>query len=341
MKEKLCYVGRGNCQELVRDNLISRGWASLPIEFNCSHEYKLKWVQTPSEIDFPKHIEGLQLVNHIPNINRALCCKKALVEALRCVNIPIPLSYDLSDMSDRRKFIEAVSDGIWISKPLAENQGKGIKMIFDVNKFKNSILTNEERYDIIVQKYVINPLLINGYKFDMRMFALLTYSKRWVLLSYPLFYGRKSLNLYQTFSSDKLTHLTNASQQKKHPEYNSRKSESIIPMEEIIELVGESNFRNMQIHVHNALISLFLAKKSEIIGKNGCFQLLGLDVLLDDNLQPHLLEVNINPALFTDTEPQKRLFPTLINDVLTVVLGLHEEKTEYLEGTQFSVLYQE
>ena len=35
----------------------------------------------------------------------------------------------------------------------------------------------------------------------------------------------------------------------------------------------------------------------------GCFELLGCDILIDDNFNPHLIEINTNPAIFLDTKP--------------------------------------
>lgn len=38
------------------------------------------------------------------------------------------------------------------------------------------------------------------------------------------------------------------------------------------------------------------------VGRNNCFDLLGFDVIIDDNLVPHLLEVNLSPSLNTESD---------------------------------------
>jgi hypothetical protein len=43
--------------------------------------------------------------------------------------------------------------------------------------------------------------------------------------------------------------------------------------------------------------SLFNCFNSKVPYKNNCFEVLGYDVLIDDNLKPWLLEVNLSPYL--------------------------------------------
>merc|ERR1712157_216881 len=53
----------------------------------------------------------------------------------------------------------------------------------------------------------------------------------------------------------------------------------------------------------------------------GCFELLGCDILIDDQFNPHLIEINTNPALYLDTEPQKAVIPQVVHKTLDLVLN--------------------
>lgn len=53
------------------------------------------------------------------------------------------------------------------------------------------------------------------------------------------------------------------------------------------------------------MIAIIAAAKRKLMKKKGTYELLGCDILVGDDLQPYLLQVNTNPAMFTDTQVQK------------------------------------
>lgn len=52
--------------------------------------------------------------------------------------------------------------------------------------------------------------------------------------------------------------------------------------------------------------------------RGNCFDLYGFDVLLDSNLKPWLIEVNLSPSMNTDSPLDHRIKSNLIADTLTL-----------------------
>lgn len=56
---------------------------------------------------------------------------------------------------------------LWLLKPVALSRGRGIHLVADVAAAK----VNEA---MVAQRYVANPMLVEGYKFDLRLYVLVT-----------------------------------------------------------------------------------------------------------------------------------------------------------------------
>ncbi len=57
-------------------------------------------------------------------------------------------------------------------KPVSKSQGKGIFLINKLSMISEWTENNAEPY--IIQRYINNPLLVGGKKFDMRIYVLVT-----------------------------------------------------------------------------------------------------------------------------------------------------------------------
>lgn len=120
-----------------------------------------------------------QRINHFPfnkNLSRKDLLYKNLDAFRKLLKVPfpfLPLTYNLpkeyTQFSIKFHEEEMVNRDMnyWIMKPIGKSRGRGIKVISNLAELNYTD-------NIVVQKYIINPLLLEGYKFDMRIYVLVT-----------------------------------------------------------------------------------------------------------------------------------------------------------------------
>ena len=145
-------------------------------------------------------------------------------------------SRDLSARRGRRKH------PTWIMKPTGKAQGKGIFLINSLQQTKrwanasyaggahNGLgragARGEEAY--VVSRYVDDPLLIGGKKFDLRLYVVVTSFRPLRAFVSRLGFARFCAAKYVSSQSargdldDHCAHLTNVAVQKKNAEYNEK-----------------------------------------------------------------------------------------------------------------------
>ena len=128
-------------------------------------------------------------------------------------------------------------NNLWIMKPVykliikvGKAQGRGIFLITNLNQisqWKNAIKTLDgqgpELY--VVQKYVMNPLLIGGKKFDLRIYALVNNYSPLTVYLYRTGFARFTHHKFSTNMEDvgnNYIHLTNVAIQKNSDNYDEK-----------------------------------------------------------------------------------------------------------------------
>jgi tubulin polyglutamylase TTLL5 len=111
---------------------------------------------------------------------------------------------------------------LWIAKPAASSMGRGILV---TNKL-DEIPHREKQF--VVSEYIDNPLLFNGYKFDLRIYVAITSINPLRLYIYEEGLTRFCTTKYNTQQeeagtknnkSNKFMHLTNFSVNKKNSNF--------------------------------------------------------------------------------------------------------------------------
>ena len=79
--------------------------------------------------------------------------------------------------------------------------------------------------------------------------------------------------------------------------------------------------------IKDCIIKTCIAHEPQITGtysrytrnRNVCFEIYGFDILLDNKLRPHLLEINISPSLSSSSPLDKKIKTTLICDTVNLI----------------------
>ena len=177
---------------------------------------------------------------------------------------------------------------------------------------------------------------------QVRVYCLIARTEPKSIVYFHEGYVRLSIENF-TLAEDKLEnnfiHLTNAAIQKKHPEYGARKEETIWSMKMLSNYIAneksgegesasgeakEETRRNLNKKFEDICLEVYKASKGKLERKFGYFDLLGLDFMLDEDLNPFLLEVNTNPALSCECKEQTALIPRVVESAVNLVVGLHE-----------------
>ncbi|XP_013186188.2 tubulin polyglutamylase ttll-4 isoform X2 [Amyelois transitella] len=224
----------------------------------------------------------------------------------------------------------AANNEKWIIKPPASARGTGIKVVSRWTQIP-------KKRAVVVQRYVSKPYLINGNKFDMRLYVLVTSVHPLRIYLYKDGLARFASVKYNdevTSLNDRYMHLTNYS--------INRLSKNYTPNEDFAACEGhkwtlqalfqylktEKNINtdalwdSLKDLVIKTIISgeasISSLTKANITSRYNCYELFGIDVLLDEKLKPWLLEVNISPSLHSASPLDIHVKGPLVTTVLNI-----------------------
>jgi hypothetical protein len=171
----------------------------------------------------------------------------------------------------------------------------------------------------VVQKYIEKPLLIEGRKFDVRAYVLVTPSLD--VYMYETAYVRTSSTQYSLHDlRDRALHLTNDAVQCKTGGYGEFEDSNKLTLEDMQARIGPGydvggklypRMRDIARHVFGALGGLLNPQ-----GLSYCFELFGLDFMLDEGGAVSLIEVNTSPALLRHGALLSELIPKVVEEVV-------------------------
>ena len=323
----------GQGPDLVKQVFLERGWHEYDEDTQHESDWNIWWRTSRFRVSDYENIFPWQRLNHYPK-STGITKKDCLVRNLRRMkgvhgagvyNFS-PLSFNLPN--DYTRYIgeygkiKAKMDAklfSWICKPADMSRGRGIFVFRDIS---------ELQYDCnaVVQQYISNPLLIGGYKFDIRLYVAVPSFHPLTIYLYQEGIVRFSTEKYDLSALNNVfSHLTNTSINKHGPQYQADK-ERVGPgckwtLTQLRYYLHQNNYddRLVWARIVNIIILTLLIQAPQVPKERNCYELYGFDILIDETLKPWLLEVNFSPALSTDMQVDVQVKKPMLHDLMDML----------------------
>ncbi|XP_017784470.1 PREDICTED: probable tubulin polyglutamylase TTLL1 [Nicrophorus vespilloides] len=342
-------------KSVVVTNCEKRGWVQVGPE----DDWNIYWAGTLTckslfSVDSGYRMSDAQIINHFPN-HYEISRKDLLVKNIKRYRRElekegnviaekgdskylhldfIPVTFVLP--ADYNMFVEEYRkspQSTWIMKPCGRSQGSGIFLINKLSKLKKWSRDTKHIFQpqlakesYVISRYIDNPLLIGGKKFDMRLYVLVTSFRP--LKAYQFKHGFCRFCTVKYDSSvaeldNMYVHLTNVSVQKHGGEYNSIHG-------------GKLSVQNLRLHLESTrgkevteklfdqiswlIIHSLKAVQPVIASDRHCFECYGYDIIIDNKLKPWLIEVNASPSLTSTTANDRILKYKLLDNIFSIIV---------------------
>ncbi|RUS70785.1 hypothetical protein EGW08_021453, partial [Elysia chlorotica] len=320
--------------KIVRNIFLSHGFHEVHPN---SADYNLVWSNSHLKPFTLRTMTEFQKINHFPR-SYELTRKDRLFKNLqRMQQIKghkhfdfIPASYVLpGDYQDFcSNFLK--DKGPYIVKPVASSRGRGVFLI----NHPDQVPLDE---NVIVSKYIASPLVIDGFKFDVRIYVTVTSYDPIVIYLYEEGLTRFATVKYERNSKhirNQCMHLTNYSVNKRSQDYVKNDDPdvedygnkwSMGAMLRYLRSEGKDTAALMM-RIEDVVIKTILSVESSVATackmfqpfRGNCFELYGFDILLDENLKPWVLEVNLSPSLACDSPLDLKIKSNMLCDLFSL-----------------------
>ena len=188
-------------------------------------------------------------------------------------------------------------------------------------KISNIYISNE----LIIQKYLDNPLLYRKRKFDIRCFVLVDWNLN-------VFFCREghlkaSSFIYDINNINKFIHITNHSFQKKSNKFERFETGNEISYSEFKNFLLEENIPLSNFDKIIKKMKFIVKLSFQAVGNNLfktpqvlSFELFGYDFIIDNEFNPWLLEINNNPGLSISSPIIEKLIPRMMDDAFRLTI---------------------
>ena len=295
----------------------------------------LVWIDPgKTTIELIKHIKKFQKYNHFP-FWKELGTKNNLFKHYKFMKNKFPNDFNYMLESyifpqDKELFLEKIGDNytispenMWIIKPFNLFGGEGVKLMENVSDIPE---------EAIVVKYISRPYLVNSKKIDLRLYALVTGYAPLKIYLYDdgiVRFASENYSLDQNSLRNSFIHLTNVCINRKYRKDGKVTKWRLKEFIAYLQREKRIDFYHVWTKIKDIAIKAFLSiteyaiktMKTDYphVNYQNLYELYGFDILLDNKLEPHLLEMNANPMLTTIRSIDLEMKTNLISDILNIV----------------------
>uniref|UniRef100_A0A2K5XZ30 Tubulin tyrosine ligase like 4 n=1 Tax=Mandrillus leucophaeus TaxID=9568 RepID=A0A2K5XZ30_MANLE len=193
-----------------------------------------------------------------------------------------------------------------------------------------------KRRPLLVQRYLHKPYLISGSKFDLRIYVYVTsYDPLRIYLFSDGLVRFASCKYSPSMKSlgNKFMHLTNYSVNKKNAEYQANADEMACQghkwaLKALWNYLSQKGVNSDAIweKIKDVVVKTIISSEPYVTSllkmyvrrPYSCHELFGFDIMLDENLKPWVLEVNISPSLHSSSPLDISIKGQMIRDLLNL-----------------------
>ena len=220
------------------------------------------------------------------------------------------------------------SKNIWIVKPGGLSRGRGVHCIDQLNDILSNVKPTNQT---IIQKYIENPLVINGRKFDIRQWVLVTDLNPLTIWLFDTPYVRFGAENYHIDDfKNVFSQLTGNSIAKHSENFNTGEIEGDMwETEQFREFLknkyGRDCWPEIQEKIKKIAILALESAKHKLFNRKNNFENFGFDIMLDEKLNVYLIEINAAPDWTYSTKVTEKLVKIASEDMMKVVLDIPNE----------------
>ncbi|NWJ03537.1 TTLL7 polyglutamylase, partial [Crypturellus undulatus] len=313
----------GTKYEIVRIVIREMGFVKTRDEDETAN---LIWSDCAVQQDKIAELRNYQRINHFPGMGE-ICRKDFLARNMTKMIKCQPQEYTFiprtwifpAEYTQFQNYVKELKkkrrQKTFIVKPANGAMGHGISLVRNGEKL-------QAQDHLIVQEYLDKPFLMEGYKFDLRIYILVTSCDPLKIFLYHDGLVRMGTEKYHPPSDSNLSqlymHLTNYSVNKHNEHFERDETEdkgskrSIKWFTEFLETnnldvskfwndISELVVKTLIVAEPHVLHAYRMCRPGQAPGSDSvCFEVLGFDILLDRKLKPWLLEINRAPSFGTD-----------------------------------------